>query len=122
MKTCGRLARAQLLFVLETDLRKSWRTSHEAARERCALGALAAFAAASAPTPFSFPRAQALGLSEDSHRHPVRAQDRHCLGRPPRRTGLRLWQDLPTLPAALAPCRCLDPVACSVAGRTERGG
>src|SRR6185437_326790 len=48
-------------------------------------------------------------------------QDRHGLGRPARRTGLRLRQDLPSLPPALAPSRCLAAIACRTVGRTQRG-
>ena len=84
------------------------------------VGTSGTVAAAPAPTPLPLSRTQAAGLPQDPHRHPVRPQDRHRLGRPARRTGLRLRQDLPALPAALAPSRRLAQAACGAAGRTQR--
>ena len=55
------------------------------------------------PTPPPLSWTQAFGLSENSHRHPLRPQDRYCLGRLARRTGLWLRQDLPGVSRALAP-------------------
>src|SRR5258708_18732522 len=122
MKKMNRLARAQLLGDLETGLQNPRRICHEAARYRRTLGATPAFAAATSPAPLPLSRTQALGLPQDSHRYSLRPQDRYGLGRPAGRTGLRLRQDLPTLPADLAPSRRLGQVACPVAGRTQRRG
>src|SRR5262249_55058114 len=107
---------------LETGLQKLGRIYHEAARYRRPVGAPPAVAATAAPAPLPFSRTQAIGLPEDSHRHPVRPQDRDCVGRPAGRTGVWLRQDVPRLPESLAPSRCLGQAARRVAGRTERRG
>src|SRR5438132_13863559 len=101
------LARWLHLGELESDLPNPRRARHETSAYRRPLGACATPAASPAPAPFPFPRPQAPGLPADPYGHLVRPQDRHRLGRPARRVGLRLWQDLPPLPAALASSRGL---------------
>ena len=62
---------------------------------------------------------QAFGATQNLDRHLVRPQNRHRLGRPARRFGLWLWQDLSPLSSALAPSRRLAATPCPVAHRTQ---
>lgn len=74
------------------------RLRHETVSFRCPLGTAHAFDSRCTQASLSLSRAQAIGPPQDTHGHFVRAQDRYRLGRPPQRSGLRLRQDLSSLP------------------------
>src|SRR5215217_806667 len=101
-------------------LRLTRGTGHETPCVRRTLAAPPAPAAAPAPAPPPLPRPHAVGLPPGPDRHPVRAQDRHRLGRPARRAGLRLRQDLPPLLAPVVPGRRLAAPARPATGPAQR--
>jgi hypothetical protein len=77
--------------------------------------------AAPQAAPLPLPRAQAAGRPQGPHRHPLRAQDRHPLGGPPRRDGLRLRHDVLAQAAGLATARRLVPAVSTPAHRVGGG-
>src|SRR3979411_1507654 len=108
----------QLLFDHSDNDLRNRSACHETAGLRCPVGAPAAFAPASAATPFPLPWTQAFGLPQRSYWHPIRPQDGHRLGRPAGGSWLWLRQNLPSLLAGLAPGGCLAPTARPAVGRT----
>src|SRR5580700_6844042 len=75
---------------------------YEAAGHRRTVEPDRTLVATGTPATFSLPRPQAIGPSHDSHRHSLRPQNRHRLGRLAGRTRLRLRQNVPASFATLA--------------------